>query len=72
MGLIRLFRPRNLLLAAVCVVFLHALYLYYKVGSGMSRDSWEVPSILYGRPTRIHAGDSVENLRLYERLRRLS
>ncbi len=72
MGLIRLFRPRNLLLAAVCIVFLHALYLYYKVGSGMSRDSWEVPSILYGRPTRIHAGDSVENLRLYERLRRLS
>ncbi|MGE5753704.1 MAG: PBP1A family penicillin-binding protein, partial [Deltaproteobacteria bacterium] len=38
----------------------------------MSRDAWEVPSILYGRPTRIHPGDSLGNLRLAERLKRLS
>ncbi len=38
----------------------------------MSGESWEVPSILYGRPTRIHPGDSADNLRLPERLRRLS
>jgi len=72
MGLKRLFRPRGLLLAAAGLLFLHAMYLYYKVGAGMARDSWEVPAILYGRPTRIHPGDSVDNLRLFERLRRLS
>jgi penicillin-binding protein 1B len=38
----------------------------------MARDGWEVPSVLYGRPTRIHPGDSLGNLRLAERLRRLS
>ena len=38
----------------------------------MTRDAWEVPSVLYGRPTRIHPGDSLGNLRLAERLKRLS
>jgi penicillin-binding protein 1B len=38
----------------------------------MSRDSWEVPSVLYGRPTRIRPGDSLDNLRLAERLKRIS
>ncbi|OGP76218.1 MAG: hypothetical protein A2Z13_05630 [Deltaproteobacteria bacterium RBG_16_64_85] len=38
----------------------------------MTRDAWEVPSVLYGRPTRIHPGDSLGNLRLAERLNRLS
>ncbi|MDA8121562.1 MAG: PBP1A family penicillin-binding protein [Deltaproteobacteria bacterium] len=71
MRLKRVFHPRILLAAAV-LLFLHVMYLYYKVGGGMARDSWEVPSILYGRPTRIHPGDSLDNLRLSERLRRLS
>lgn len=72
MGLKRFFRPAVLLPAAAGLLLLHALYVYYKVGAGMARDSWEVPSILYGRPTRIRPGDSLENLRLHERLRRLS
>lgn len=38
----------------------------------MSGGAWEVPSILYGRPARIHPGDSLGNLRLQERLARLS
>jgi penicillin-binding protein 1B len=38
----------------------------------MSRDAWEVPSVLYGRPTRIRPGDSLGNLRLAERLKRIS
>ena len=38
----------------------------------MSRDAWEVPSVLYGRPTRIRPGDSIANLRLPDRLKRLS
>jgi penicillin-binding protein 1B len=38
----------------------------------VTRDAWEVPSVLYGRPTRIHPGDSLGNLRLAERLNRLS
>lgn len=38
----------------------------------MSPEAWEVPSILYGRPTRIHPGDSLGNLRLAERLKRLA
>ncbi len=38
----------------------------------MAGDAWEVPSILYGRPTDIRAGDHLGNLRFIERLRRLS
>ncbi len=33
---------------------------------------WEVPSILYGRPTEIRKGDHLGNLRFAERLQRLS
>jgi penicillin-binding protein 1B len=68
----RLFRPGILLFALSGLLALHAGYLYFKVGSGMSRDAWEVPSVLYGRPTRIRPGDSLANLRFEERLRRLS
>ncbi len=42
------------------------------MGRGVSGDAWEVPSILYGRPTEIRPGDHPGNLRLAERLRRLS
>jgi penicillin-binding protein 1B len=42
------------------------------VGGGVSGDAWEVPSILYGRPTEIRTGDSLGTLRFTERLRRLS
>jgi len=42
------------------------------VGAGASGEAWEVPSILYGRPTEVRTGDSLGNLRLAERLRRLS
>ncbi|GAB4241973.1 MAG: penicillin-binding protein 1B [Deltaproteobacteria bacterium] len=39
---------------------------------GGPADAWEVPSILYGRPAEIRKGDHIGNLRLAERLRRLS
>jgi penicillin-binding protein 1B len=42
------------------------------VGRGITGDAWEIPSILYGRPTEIRPGDHLENLRFTERLRRLS
>jgi len=42
------------------------------VGRGVAGDAWEVPSILYGRPAEIRKGDHIGNLRLSERLRRLS
>ena len=42
------------------------------MGRGVTGDAWEVPSILYGRPTEIRPGDSLGNLRFTERLRRLS
>jgi len=38
----------------------------------VSGDAWEIPSILYGRPTEIRTGDPVGNLHLADRLRRLS
>ncbi|MBI5342786.1 MAG: transglycosylase domain-containing protein [Deltaproteobacteria bacterium] len=72
MGLKRFFRAGVLLAAVAVLLLLRAGYLYYKVGNAMSGGAWEVPSILYGRPTRIHAGDPLGNLRLAERLRRLS
>ncbi len=67
-----LFRPRSLLAALAGLFLLHAGYLYYQVGTGIARDAWDVPSILYGRPAVIRPGDPVDNLRLPERLRRLS
>jgi penicillin-binding protein 1B len=42
------------------------------VGRGAAGDAWEVPSILYGRPTEVRTGDHLGNLRFTERLRRLS
>jgi penicillin-binding protein 1B len=42
------------------------------VGRGVAGDAWEVPSILYGRPTEVRTGDHLGNLRFTERLRRLS
>ncbi len=63
---------RNLLLAVVAALLLHCAYLYYKVGQGAAGQLWEVPSILYGRPTEIHKGDHLGNLRFVERLQRLS
>jgi penicillin-binding protein 1B len=38
----------------------------------VSGDAWEIPSILYGRPTEIRTGDTLGNVHLPERLRRLS
>ncbi len=38
----------------------------------MSGDAWEIPSILYGRPTEVRTGNPLGNLRFHERLRRLS
>ncbi len=60
---------RYLLLALAAALLLHSGYLYYKV---VAAGSWEVPSILYGRPTEIRKGDHLGNLRLTERLQRLS
>ena len=42
------------------------------MGGGVSGDAWEIPSILYGRPTEVRTGDHLGNLRFAERLRRLS
>jgi len=42
------------------------------VGRGVAGDAWEIPSILYGRPTEVRKGDHLGNLRFTERLRRLS
>ncbi len=63
---------RYILLALAAALLLHSGYLYYKVDRGGSGDHWEVPSILYGRPTEIRKGDHLGNLRFVERLHRLS
>ena len=47
-------------------------YLYFKVGRGIAGDAWEAHSILYGRPTEIRKGDHLGNLRIAERLQKLS
>jgi penicillin-binding protein 1B len=67
-----LFRPRSLLAALAGIFLLHLGYLYFMVGSGLAREAWDVPSILYGRPAVIRPGDLMENLKLPERLGRLS
>ncbi|MDX9820660.1 MAG: PBP1A family penicillin-binding protein [Syntrophales bacterium] len=63
---------KYLLLSLGLALLLHIGYLYYKVGRGVGGDAWEAPSILYGRATEIRKGDHLGNLRLTERLRRLS
>jgi penicillin-binding protein 1B len=63
---------KYLLLALAAALLLHVGYLYYKVDGGVAGDRWEVPSILYGRPTEIRMGDHLGNLRFAERLHRLS
>jgi len=42
------------------------------VGRGVAGDAWEIPSILYGRPTEVRTGDHLGNFRFTERLRLLS
>ena len=63
---------RYLLLALGAALLIHSGYLYYKVGRGVAADSWEVPSILYGRPTEVRKGDHLGNLRFAERVHKLS
>ena len=63
---------RYLLPVLAVALLLHIGYLYYKVGRGVAGADWEVPSILYGRPTEIRKGDHLGNLRFAERLQRLS
>jgi penicillin-binding protein 1B len=65
------FRLR-LLLPLAAVLLLHAGHLYYKVGAGLARSGWDVPSVLYGRPTAVRVGDPVGDRMLQERFRRLS
>jgi len=67
-----LFRARVLLLILGGGLLLRYGFLYYKVSTGLARDAWEVPSILYGRPAAVRVGDALEGLRLPERLARLS
>ena len=59
-------------MALAALLLLQSGYLYYKVGQKVAGEPWEAPSILYGRPTEIRKGDHLGNLRLAERLRRLS
>ncbi|MHB8910174.1 MAG: PBP1A family penicillin-binding protein [Syntrophales bacterium] len=63
---------RYLLLTVAAALLIHVGYLYVKVGRGVAGDAWEAPSILYGRPLEIRRGDHLGNLRLAERLQRLS
>jgi penicillin-binding protein 1B len=63
---------RYLLIAVAAALLLQCGYLYYKVDRGAAPHSWEVPSILYGRPTEIRKGDRLGNFRFDERLHRLS
>ena len=65
-------RWKYILLALAAGLLLHSGYMYYKVGRDVAREQWEVPSILYGRPTEIRKGDHLGNLRFAERLQRLS
>jgi len=67
-----LFRRRNILAALAGLILLHVAYLYVKVGTGLARDAWDAPSILYGRAAVIRPGDLVDNLGLRDRLDRLS
>ena len=66
------FRPRILLAALAGIFLLHLGILYFRVGTGLARNAWEAPSILYGRPAVLRPGDLVGNLGLPERLGRLS
>lgn len=68
----KLFRPRVLVLLLAAFLLARFGYLYYKVGKGLSPEGWDRPSILYGRPATIRPGDSIDNIRLRERLARLS
>ncbi len=63
---------KYLLPALAAALFLQSGYVYYKIGRGVAADSWEAPSILYGRPTEIRKGYHLGNLRLAERLHKLS
>ncbi len=72
MRLSALLRVRVLLLILAGGVVLRYGYLYARVSTGLARDAWEVPSILYSRSATIRAGDSLAGLRLAERLARLS
>jgi penicillin-binding protein 1B len=65
-------RWKYILLALAAALLFHSGYMYYKVGRDVARERWEVPSILYGRPTEIRKGDHLGNLRFAERLQRLS
>ncbi len=58
-----------LLLAAAA---LRLGYLYFEVGKGIAANPGESPSIFYGRPLEIRQGDHLGNIRLVERLNKLS
>ena len=63
---------RYLFLFLAAALLLHIGYLYFKVGRGIAETTGESPSIFYGRPTEIYKGDHLGNIRLVDRLRRLS
>ncbi len=61
----------KILLALAGILLLRFGWLYWKAGRVVARESWEVPSVVFGRPAAIHPGDPVDSLRLPDRLRRL-
>jgi penicillin-binding protein 1B len=63
---------RYLFLFLFAALLLHVGYLYFKVGRGIAENTAESPSIFYGRPTEIHKGDHLGNIRFADRLSRLS
>ena len=62
---------KYLILILATVLVIHICYLYFKVGREVA-ESTEEPSIFYSCPTEIRKGDHIGNLRLEERLQRLS
>lgn len=54
------------------IMFLRIGYLYVEVGKKITENDSKFPSIFYGRPLEIQKGDHLGNIRLAERLNKLS
>jgi len=63
---------RLLLFAAAGLAVARFGWIWHRVGQGLSPGAWDQPSVLYGRPAVVRPGDHLDNLRLRERLARLS
>ena len=57
---------------ALLFLVIRLTYLYFDVGKGIISRDKETASVFYGRPVEIRTGDDTSNIRLIERLQRLS